>query len=102
MHENAISFRHNHIHGDQAASRRIEGKPIPGYSLINEVTKKPASEETNSEKTGGPRAQPAKDTMKTPLSHLVPEKCVHIGSDLNESEKDSLITLLHENQDVFA
>ena len=29
------------VHGDQVASGRIEGKPIPGYSLINEVAKKP-------------------------------------------------------------
>jgi hypothetical protein len=102
MHENAISFRHNHHTRGSGHVRRIEGKPIPGYSLINEVTKKPPAEETDSEKTRGPRAQPAEDTMKTPLSHLVPEKCVHIGSDLTESEKDSLITFLHENQDVFA
>ena len=27
------------VHGDQAASRQIEGKPILGYSLINEVAK---------------------------------------------------------------
>ena len=29
------------VHGDQAVSRRIEGKPILGYSLVNEVVKKP-------------------------------------------------------------
>ena len=34
-------FRIITIHGDQLASRWIEGKPIPGYNLINEVTKKP-------------------------------------------------------------
>jgi hypothetical protein len=28
------------VQGDQAVSRQIEGKPIPGYNLINEVTKK--------------------------------------------------------------
>jgi hypothetical protein len=32
------------VHGDQVASRQIEGKPIPGYSLINEVAKKPEEE----------------------------------------------------------
>ena len=38
------------VHGDQAASRRIEGKPIPGYGLINEVAKKPLNEEADSKK----------------------------------------------------
>jgi len=27
------------MHGNHIAARRIEGKPTPGYSLINEVTK---------------------------------------------------------------
>ena len=35
------------VHGDQAASRRIEGKSIPGYSLVNEVVKKPLNEEAD-------------------------------------------------------
>ena len=39
--------------------------------------------------------------MKPPLSNLVPEKCVHIGSDLTKDEKGGLISFLHENQDVF-
>jgi hypothetical protein len=33
------------VHGDQLASRQIEGKPIPGYSLINKVTKKKQEDE---------------------------------------------------------
>jgi hypothetical protein len=90
------------IHGDQAASRRIEGMPILGYSLINEVTKKPPTEELDGERTAEARAQFAEDTMKTPLSNLVPEKYVHIGSDLTKDEKDGLISFFHENQDVFA
>jgi hypothetical protein len=32
----------------------------------------------------------------------VPEKFIHIGPDLLEDEKDSLIAFLHKNQDVFA
>ena len=52
------------VHGDQASSRRIEGKPIPGFSLINEVAKKLPSEETISEKAIGPRAEAAEDTQK--------------------------------------
>jgi hypothetical protein len=90
------------VHGDQAASRRIEGKSIPGYSLINEVVKKPLSKEADSKKTAESRAEAAKDTIKAPLSALVPEKCVHIGSDLAEDEKNGLVAFLHENQDVFA
>ena len=33
---------------------------------------------------------------------MVPEKCVHVGSDLAKGEKDSLIAFLHENRDVLA
>lgn len=29
------------VHEDQEAARRVEGKPIPDYSMVNEVTKKP-------------------------------------------------------------
>ena len=94
-------FRIITVHGDQAASRRIEGKPIPGYSLVNEVAKKPPSEEADSKEAVEPRAEVAEDTLKTPLSSLVPEKCVHVGSDLAKGEEDSLIAFLHENQDVF-
>jgi hypothetical protein len=50
------------VHGDQATSKRIEGKPIPGYSLINEVSKKPPNKEVNSENKVEPRAEAAKDT----------------------------------------
>ena len=49
-------FRIITVHGDQAASRRIEGKPIPGYSLVNEVAKKPPSEEADSKEVVEPRA----------------------------------------------
>ena len=35
------------------------------------------------------------------MSKLVPEKYVHIGSDLVEVEKGRLLVFLHENQDVF-
>ena len=49
-----------------------------------------------------PKAEATKDTLKTPLSVLVPEKCIHVGSDLTKCDKDSLIAFLHENQDVFA
>ena len=35
------------------------------------------------------------------MSKLVPEKYVHIGSDLIEDEKDRLLVFLLENQDVF-
>ena len=90
------------IHRDQAMSRRIEGKLIPGYSLINEVAKKPPSEQTNSEKAVGPRAEAIEDTQKAPLSKLVLEKYVHVGFDLTKDEKDNLIAFLQENQDVFA
>ena len=36
------------------------------------------------------------------MSKLVPEKCMHIGSDLADDEKDMLLFFLYENQDVFA
>jgi hypothetical protein len=45
------------VHEDQDASRRIESKPISGYSLINEVSKKPPNEEANSESKVEPRAE---------------------------------------------
>ena len=85
------------VHGDQAASRQIEGKPIPGYSLINEVAKKPLNEEVDSKEIAEPRVEAAEDTLKTPLSALVPEKCVHVGSYLVEDEKNGLVAFLHEN-----
>ena len=44
------------VHEDHLASRRIEGKPILGYSLINEVAKKPTINEENSESIASPRA----------------------------------------------
>jgi len=49
-----------------------------------------------------PRDKAAEETQKAPLSKLVLEKCMHVGSDLVEHEKDRLIAFLHENQDVFA
>ena len=72
------------VNRDQATSRWIEGKPILGYNLINEVSKKPPSEEEDSENKVEPRAEAAKDTQKAPLSKLASEKCVHVGSDLVE------------------
>jgi hypothetical protein len=33
---------------------------------------------------------------------MVPENCVHIGSDLTEAKRHNLITFLYENRDVFA
>ena len=62
------------VHGDQAASRRIEGKPILGYNLINEVAKKPPSEETNNEKAVRPRAEATEDTQKVPLIKISARK----------------------------
>ena len=59
-------FRVIAVHGDQAASRQIEGKPILGYSLISEVTKKPPTKDANIKKVAEARAQPAEDTIKTP------------------------------------
>jgi hypothetical protein len=61
------------VHGDQAASRRIEGKPIPGYNLINKVAKKSFNREIDGKKTTESRAEAAEDTLKTPLSTLVPK-----------------------------
>ena len=49
-------FRIITVHGDQATSRRIEGKLIHGYSLVNEVAKKPPSEEADSKEAVEPRA----------------------------------------------
>ena len=89
------------VHGDQTTSRRIEGKPIPGYSLINEVAKKPTTSEANSQTTISPRAQATEDTKRAPLSKLAPEKCVHIGTDLAPQERDRLIDFLHESKDIF-
>jgi hypothetical protein len=90
------------VHGDQLASRRIEGRPIPEYSLINDVTKKKQEEEQNYKKTVAPRAEPAEDTEKTPLSKSKTDKCVHIDTDLPAQDKQKLIEFLHENSDVFA
>jgi hypothetical protein len=53
------------IHEDQATSRRIEGKPIPFYNFINEVSKKPPNEEANSESKVEPRAEQPK-TLRGP------------------------------------
>ena len=36
------------------------------------------------------------------MSKLVLEKCMHIGSDLAEDEKDRMLVFLYENQDIFA
>ena len=102
MHEYAFPFRHHRSTWRSSASRRIEGKPILGYNLVNEVSKKPPSEEVDSENKVEPRAEAAEDTQKAPLLKLVPEKYVHVGSDLVEHEKDRLLDFLHENQDVFA
>ena len=44
------------VQGDQATSRRIEGKPTLGYSLINEVFKKSPNVEANSESKVEPKA----------------------------------------------
>ena len=82
------------VHGDQAASRRIEGKPTPAYSLINEVSKKSPNGEANNKSKVEPRAEAAEDSQKAPLSKLVPEKCVHVGSNLAEDEKDRLLAFL--------
>lgn len=90
------------MHGDQLATRRIEGKHILGYSLINEVVKKPTINEENSESIASPRAQAAEDTERTPLSKLVLDKCVHIGTDLTQEERDRLIDFLHERKNIFA
>ena len=90
------------IHGDQLASRSIEGKPIPRYSLINEVTKNPKQIEQGSKKTISPRAETREDTQRTPLTEAVPDKCVHIGTNLSAQEKQGLISFLHENHDVFS
>ena len=64
------------VHGDQASSRRIEGKPIPRYSLINEVAKKPPTEETNNEKVVRPRAGAAEDTQKSPYQNWCQKVCM--------------------------
>ena len=90
------------VHGDQLASKRIDGKPILGYSLINEVAKKPSINEENSESIASPRAQAAEDTERTPLSKLAPDKCVHIGTDLTQEDRDWLIDFLHESKNIFA
>lgn len=42
------------------------------------------------------------DTQKAPLTEAVPDKCVHIGANLSDQEKQNLISFLHENDDVFA
>ena len=86
------------VHEDKAASRRIEGKLIPGYSLINKVAKKPLNEEADSKEAAEPRAEAAEDTLITPLSALVPEKCVHVGSYLTEDEKNGLVAFFQENR----
>ena len=50
------------VHRDQIASRQIEGKPIPGYSLINEVMKRPDTNETSNENIISPRVEAGEDT----------------------------------------
>lgn len=51
------------VYGDQLASRRIEGKPTPGYSLVNEVTKKPEDIERSNEKMVSPRRRHSESTI---------------------------------------
>lgn len=90
------------VQGDQLASRRIEGKPILGYSLMNEVAKKPSIKEENNKSIASRRAQAAQDTERASLSKLAPDKCVHIGTDLTQEERDRLIDFLHKSRNIFA
>ena len=101
MHENANTFRHNHYAWGSSCIQAKKDKPIPGYSLINEVIKKPSANEARSKNMISPRAKAAEDTEKTPLSKLTPEKCMHIGTDLAQEERDRLIDFLHESKDIF-
>jgi hypothetical protein len=75
------------VYDDQLASRCIEGKPTPGYNLVNEVAKKLEEIERNNEKMVSPRAETGEDTQKTPLTEAVLDKCVHIGTNLSDQEK---------------
>ena len=93
MHEDAFPFGIIAVHGDQAASRRIQSKPNLGYSLVNEVFKKLPDEEVYSEHKVEPRVEAVEDTQKAPLSKLVLEKCVHVGSDMVEHEKQQAVSL---------
>lgn len=87
--------------GTKVASRRIEGKPIPGYSIINEV--KAAQELVEgSQCAAEPRAKAVEATVQLPLSELDEAKKVHIGADLSKSEKSELLSFLCKNKAVFA
>jgi hypothetical protein len=82
------------IHGDQATSRRIEDKPMPGYNLINEVTIKPTNKEvegesTNKENKTETRMQPAEDTVKTPC-HTWCQKIVFTSGPTLLKPKDTI------------
>ena len=66
------------------------------------MTKKPEEIEWDSEKIIRPRVETGEDTQKMPLTEAVPDKCVHIGTNLSGQEKQNLISFLHENYDVFA
>ena len=83
------------------AARKIEGKPIPGLSLINEVNSQNFETKSSSEKFCKARAERAEDTQKTRFSKLVPDKCVHIGSDIEPSEKEKLVQFIATNADIF-
>ena len=66
------------------------------------MVKKPTINKENSESIASPRAQAAEDMERTPLSKLVLDKCVHIGTDLTQEERDWLIDFLHESKNIFA
>ena len=96
------------VHGNHEAARRIEAKPIPGYSMVNKVSKKPENQVEEDEqdpgersKTTEPRMEPAEESCRVPLSENHPEKTVHIGTSLSLAEKEELIKFLNDSKEVF-
>jgi hypothetical protein len=71
------------VFGNQISARRIDGKPIPGYSMVHEVKSKlKQKEEEDQSNNKEPKALPAEETIRVSLSPNRPDECVNIGASL--------------------
>lgn len=97
------------VWGDQEAARKIDARPIPGYSMVNEVTltKKPEEDEepepeSETERVREPKVGAADATEKVPLSAACLDRKVVIGTELSDKEATDLVHFFNENKDIFA
>ena len=97
------------VHGNHEAARRIEAKPIQGYSMVNKVSGKPENLEEEDDHEPGertkaiePRMEPAEESCRIPLSENRPEKTVHLGNTLSPAKKEDLLKFLNDSKEVFA